>query len=326
MTTAVKISDGRGQGLPRDPSQDNDKHLQAHGHHQRRGRWTRFQPVLYVLPVVILSGLFIYYCIAFTVWASFTNWDGLSDQMGFLGMKNYTKLLDPSSVFWVALRNTLIFLVVTVVIQAGLGLLLAVILKERMRGSNFFKAIFFLPISMAPVIIAAIFRIIMDPNVGSINEALRALHLGFLAQTWLGDPHIALFSICAINIFEWMGYSMVIYYAGLLSIPDEVYEAAKLDGAGFWTTLFKVTVPMLSGTTNTLIVLGIVGSLKTFDIVMLTTGGGPGRSTEFLATYLYKLGIQQFNGGLSAAVGVLVLVVAVVLSLGQMAVAKRSGN
>lgn len=100
--------------------------------------------------------------------------------------------------------NNIIFMVVTVVIQAGLGLLLAVILKERLRGSSFFKAIFFMPIAMAPVIIAAIFRIIMDPNVGAINEALRFLHLDFLAQSWLGDPHIALYSICAINIFEWM--------------------------------------------------------------------------------------------------------------------------
>ena len=287
---------------------------------------SKLRPYLFIAPLVILSGVFIYYCIGFTVATSFTDWDGISSEMDFIGLKNYTKLLAPGSVFWTALMNNIIFMVVTVVIQAGLGLLLAVILKERLRGSSFFKAIFFMPIAMAPVIIAAIFRIIMDPNVGAINEALRFLHLDFLAQSWLGDPHIALYSICAINIFEWMGFSMIIYYAGLMSISDDIYEAAKIDGCGFWNTLFRITIPNLSGTTNTLILLGIVGSLKTFDIVIQTTGGGPGRSTEFLNTYLYKAGVQQFNGGLSAAIGVMVLIIAVMLSLIQLAFNKRANN
>ena len=278
-----------------------------------------------VVPAAIIFAFFLYLPFLDGVKYSFTNSQGYGDYK-FIGLKNYTKLLAPGSVFWTALMNNIIFMVVTVVIQAGLGLLLAVILKERLRGSSFFKAIFFMPIAMAPVIIAAIFRIIMDPNVGAINEALRFLHLDFLAQSWLGDPHIALYSICAINIFEWMGFSMIIYYAGLMSISDDIYEAAKIDGCGFWNTLFRITIPNLSGTTNTLILLGIVGSLKTFDIVIQTTGGGPGRSTEFLNTYLYKAGVQQFNGGLSAAIGVMVLIIAVMLSLIQLAFNKRANN
>ena len=123
-----------------------------------------------------------------------------------------------------------------------------------------------------------------------------------------------------------MGFSMIIYYAGLMSISDDIYEAAKIDGCGFWNTLFRITIPNLSGTTNTLILLGIIGSLKTFDIVIQTTGGGPGRSTEFLNTYLYKAGVQQFNGGLSAAIGVMVLIIAVMLSLIQLAFNKRANN
>ena len=141
----------------------------------------RLRPYLFIAPLVILSGFFIYYCIGFTIATSFTDWDGISKEMNFIGIKNYAKLLAPGSVFWTALRNNVIFMVVTVLVQAGLGLLLAVILKERLRGSSVFKAVFFMPIAMAPVIIAAIFRIIMDPNVGAINETLRFLHLGFLA-------------------------------------------------------------------------------------------------------------------------------------------------
>lgn len=286
----------------------------------------RIVPYLYVLPLLIVSGAFIYYCIGFTVVTSFMDWDGISSDMEFAGLKNFIKLLRPGSVFWTALKNNLIFMVVTVVVQAALGLILAVILKEKLPGSGIFKAIFFMPIAMAPVIIASIFRLIMDPNVGALNQALKAMHLDFLALQWLADPKVALFSICAVNIFEWMGFSMIIYYAGLMSIPDDVYEAAKIDGAGFWNTLFRITIPMLNSTTNTLILLGIVGSLKTFDIVIQLTGGGPGRSTEFLNTYLYKVGIQEFNGGLSSAIGVMILIIAVILSLVQMAINSRNNK
>ncbi|KAB8288400.1 ABC-type sugar transport system, permease component [Bifidobacterium ramosum] len=283
----------------------------------------RIIPYLYVLPLVIISGAFIYYCMGFTIAMSFTDWDGISMDASFIGLKNYTKLLTPGSIFFQALLNNLIFLVVTVVVQAALGLLLAVILKERMPGSNLFKAFFFMPVTMAAVIIAAVFRGVLDPNLGGFNQVLADIGLGGLAHSWFGDPKTALLTICVVNIFQWTGFSMIIYYAGLMSIPQEVYEAAKIDGAGFWKTLFYVTLPMLRGTTNVLIVLGIVGSLKTFDIVMQTTGGGPGRATEFLNTYLYKVGIQQYEGGLSSAIGVLVLIIAILMSLGQMWLSNR---
>ena len=283
----------------------------------------RITPYLYVLPLVIISGVFIYYCMGFTIAMSFTDWDGISTDASFIGLKNYAKLLKPGSIFFQALINNLIFLVVTVVVQAALGLLLAVILKERMPGSNMFKAFFFMPVTMAAVIIAAVFRGVLDPNLGGFNQMLTDIGLGGLAHSWFGDPKTAMLTICVVNIFQWTGFSMIIYYAGLMSIPQEVYEAAKIDGAGFWKTLFHVTLPMLRGTTNVLIVLGIVGSLKTFDIVMQTTGGGPGRATEVLNTYLYKVGIQQYEGGLSSAIGVLVLIIAVLMFLGQMWLSNR---
>lgn len=292
------------------------------GKKHKQSRFKHLQSYAYLAPILVVSGVFIYYCIGFTAYASFTDWDGISEVMNFVGLKNYIELFK-SPRFWLSIKNNLIFMVATVVIQAALGMIIAVILKEKLRGSNGFKALFFLPISMAPVIIAAIFRIILDPNVGSLNQGLNKIGLGFLAQTWLGDPKWALISIIAVNIFQWMGFSMITYYAGLMSIPDEVYEAADMDGASFWQKFFRVTVPMLKGTTTVLFVLGIVGSLKTFDIVMLLTRGGPGYSTEFLNTYLYKTGIEQFNGGLSAAIGVMVLVIAFVLSIIQLKVSKK---
>ena len=273
-------------------------------------------PYLYILPLVIFSGAFLYYGIGFTVYTSLHLWNGIDPDMKFIGLNNFRDLgTDP--VLYTALLNNLLFFIVTVGVQAGLGLFIAVLLRTKPAFANLFKSVFFMPVVMAPVIIAAIFRIIMDYNVGSLNALLRWCRLDFLAVAWLGDPRFALISIMIVNIFEWMGFSMIIYYAGLLSIPNEIYESAKIDGAGFWNTLGKITLPMLQGTTSTLIVLGIVGSLKTFDIVYMLTGGGPGRATEFLTTFLYRRSIDEFNGGSAAAIGVVILIVALALSVLQ---------
>lgn len=277
---------------------------------------------LYILPLMVLSFALVYYCIIDTVVVSFTDWDGMSDGFQFIGIKNYTKLLS-DKVFWTSVVNNIVFFFGTVFIQAVLGFILAVFLKRKLPGSNVFKAIYFLPIAMATSIITAIFRIIMDPTNGSLNQLLRTVHLEGLAQNWLGDPKIALFSIIIVNIFQWMGFSMITYYAGLMSLPDDVYEAAKIDGAGFWRTTFSVTFPMLKGTTNVLIILGIVGSLKTFDIVKLLTGGGPGRATTVMNTYLYEKAFNDFNAGGAASIGVAILVIAMIMSFLQIKLGKE---
>lgn len=138
----------------------------------------------------------------------------------------------------------------------------------------------------------------------------------------MGDPKIALVSVIIVNIFQWMGFSMITYYAGLMSLPDDVYEAAKIDGAGFWRTTFSVTLPMLKGTTNVLIILGIVGSLKTFDIVKLT-GGAILRSTTVMNTYLYEKAFKDFNAGGAASIGVAILIIAMVMSFLQVKFGKE---
>jgi raffinose/stachyose/melibiose transport system permease protein len=281
----------------------------------------RLTPYLYILPIAVISGALIYLSIGFTAWASLTDWNGLR-RMDFVGLQNYTTLLADRT-FWIALRNNLLFLVVTVSVQAALGLLVAVISKERLRGSNVFKAIFFLPIAMAPAIVATVFKYMFEANYGSLNETLRALKIigPHQAVEWLGSD-LGVWSIILINIFQWMGFSMMVYYSGLMAIPEELYEAAMIDGAGWWRRLTGITIPSLRGTTNVLVVLGIVGSLKTFDIVWLTTGGGPGVSTHFLSTFLYQERSNR-QAGYSSAIGMVILLIALVLSMVQIKLANR---
>lgn len=282
------------------------------------GRWA---PYLYVAPIIVLAGGLLYFSIGFAVYASLTDWNGLT-RMDFVGLENYVQLFQDRT-FYIALRNTVIFMVGTVGLQAVLGLLVAVIAKERIPGSNFFKAVFFLPIAMAPAIIATVFKYMFEANYGSLNETLRAL--GLLGRDaniqWLGAD-LGIWSIIVIGVFSWMGFSMMVYFAGLMSIPDELYEAAEIDGAGWWRRLSSITIPSLRGTTSVLITLGIVGSLKTFDIVWLTTRGGPGVSTNLLSTFLYQERLNR-EAGYSSAIGIVILVTAFVLAIVQIRLSNR---
>lgn len=282
------------------------------------GRWA---PYLYVAPIVIIAGVLLYFSIGFAVYASLTDWNGLT-RMEFIGLANYTELFQDRT-FYIALGNTVKFMIATVTLQAVLGLLIAVIAKERIPGSNFFKALFFAPIAMAPAIIATVFKYMLEANYGALNETLRALGLLGANETiqWLGAD-LGVWSISAINVFSWMGFSMMVYFAGLMAIPDELYEAAELDGAGWWRRLFSITIPSLRGTTSVLITLGIVGSLKTFDSVWLTTQGGPGVSTHFLSTFLYQARLDR-EAGYSSAIGIVILVVAFALAVVQMRLSNR---
>lgn len=271
---------------------------------------------LYILPITLLSLVFIYYCIGFTLYSSFTDWNGMSPEMNFVGWANYVKLFHDKT-FFTAVKNNLIFFAGTVFVQALVGFVLAVILKEKLPGTNLFKTIYFMPIAMATSVITGIFRILLNPTTGDINQFFRAIGWNALAKSWLGDPKLSLFSVICVNIFQWMGFSMIIYYAALMALPEDVYESAKLEGAGFWRTMVSLTFPMVRNTTDLLIILGIVGSLKTFDIVKLLTNGGPGRSSTVLNTYLYEKAFTNFAAGEAATIGICILIIAMLMSLAQ---------
>lgn len=288
-----------------------------------RFKWSSLTPYLYILPILILSGAFLYYSIGFTIYVSFFKWDGLNPQMTYVGLANYKRLL-ADRVIRAALFNHSFYFLFGVGFQTIIGFLMAVLLYARLRFHNVIKAIYFLPVIMAPIIIAAIFRILLDANLGNLNEFLRAVGLGAFAVPWLGNPVYARWSLVMVNVFEWAGFSMVLYYAGMLSIPAEIYEAAKIDGAGFWDMITRITFPLVNGTTSILIILGIIGSLKTFDIVMLMTAGGPGVATEFLNTYLYKKYVNEFNAGYASVIGILILVLAMTFSIIQIKIYDRA--
>jgi raffinose/stachyose/melibiose transport system permease protein len=278
---------------------------------------------LFLAPVLALMGLFVFYGLYYVLRLSLYKWDGLNPAaMVYRGLRNYRVLFsDPLSL--AALANVMIFMFFTVTIQMFVGLCVALVLRPRLFGSRFFRALFYIPVALSTTVIARTFMGLYEPNFGVINTALKSVGLASLVRAWLGDPQTALGCIIATNIFQWMGAQMVFYIAGLTTIKDEIYEAAQIDGAGFWRTLRNVVWPSLWPTHTTVIILGMVGAIKTFDIVWLLTGGGPGNATQFPATLLYQAVSQNSQAGYGASISVVMIFLSVALSAVQISFNRR---
>lgn len=282
-----------------------------------RPRWRGWTNYLYLVPIFLFVGGLIYYGIVYTFSVSALDWNGMSANRTFVGLKHYLAIpRDP--IVWTALRNTVVFGALTIFIQMALGLLMAVMMYAPVQLKSIYKVIFFLPVVISPAVTAYVFRRIYNASDGELNLLLRMIGLGALEQSWVADPRVALYALAAVNIWQWTGLSFLMYYAGLTLIEDSYYEAARMDGANFWQLIWHITVPLVRPTTFALLILGVIGSLKTFDIVFLITGGGPGRSTEFLSTYIYKKAIQEFNAGYASALSVVMLLVALLLTVVQL--------
>lgn len=283
----------------------------------------RWSNLLYVIPIFILLSVFVYYSLIDTWVTSFYEWNGIDENRRFIGLDNYIDLVkDP--VFYQAIRNTLIFMVFTIFIQAFLGFMIALLLKTDVKLKSLYKTIFFMPVVLSTTVVAYVFRHIYDANNGSLNRFLESIGLDSLAMTWLADPELALYCIIAINIWQWTGFSFIMYYSAMSLIDKDMYEAALIDGASFFRMVRSITLPLLRSTHFSLVILGVIGSLKQFDLVFLTTGGGPGRASEMLSTYIYKKAILEYNAGYSSTLAVVLLIIALALTVVQLRAYRRA--
>lgn len=272
---------------------------------------------LFILPMMILFAVFIVYPIVYNIRISFYDWNGISHTKVFVGLENYQTLIqDP--VVKIILKNFLIFAVCTILIQAILGLFFANLLRRKLKFADLYRTLIYLPIVATPTIVGNIFSRILESNRGYLNEFLRAIHLESLCHSWLAEPKTALVFIIIINIWQWTGYSMLVYYTGMLNISEDVYEAAKIDGAGAFSQFFRITLPLLRGTHYTIFIMGMIGSLKTFDIPYVLTRGGPNHATEFFSTYINTQSFSLFNQGVSSAIVVVMFVIAMVITAAQL--------
>lgn len=276
----------------------------------------------FYVPALVLFAVFSIYPLISGISLSLTNWNGYSRSKAFVGFDNYLRLLD-DEVFRTALVNTLIYGVGSTVIQQVLGLGLAVVLDRIVRGAALLRAVIYLPVMVSPVVLGTMYYLIFRYNNGALNEA-RAL-FGADKVAWLADAGFAITAIVIVNSLQFVGISMVIYLAGLQSVPTEYYEAAQLDGATWWQSFRSITLPLLQPAFATSIVLNLIGGLKLFDIVQVLTGGGPGKSTHSVSTLIGETYFSNQAAGYSAAIGVVlfVLIVAVTFVLNSLLNRKR---
>jgi ABC-type sugar transport system permease subunit len=207
-----------------------------------------------------------------------------------------------------------VFFAVTFVVQTALGLIFAVLLHAKLRLSAVYKVILFVPVVLAPAIMAPVFRHMFAPD-GEVNSLLRDVGLGSLAQPWIGQTSTALPVIMLITIWEWTGLTFVLYHAAMTQIDQSMLEAARLDGAGNIRVLVSIVWPSVRGTTVALAILSAIGALKTFDVPYLVTIGGPNYATEFLGTYIYRATIPLDHVGYGAAIAIVLLIIALVMAL-----------
>lgn len=265
----------------------------------------------FALPALLLVAVLLYSPFLFTGFLSLTEYNGLGDPE-FVGLEKYTLMFQDAGILG-SLRNTAIWVVGTLVLPVGLGLLIAV-LTHNLKGSFWYRLPFLLPYAVSGVAVGVIWKFILQTD-GALTEALTFLNLPFADARWLLDAPLNTIMMIVAATWQGAGVNALLFSIGLNSIPKEPVEAAQLDGAGGWKLFKNITWPMLTPLTTVVVGLAIVGSLKTFDIVWAMTQGGPGRSSETLALSMYKTTFISNDYGLGAALAVLLTVVTVTASV-----------
>jgi len=276
---------------------------------------------MFSAPALIVYVGFVFVPVALAAYYSFFNWNGLGPLERFIGFDNYTRALtDP--VFHTAVKNNFFVLIMSLLVQGPLALVVALMLNRRMRGRSVIRLLIFVPYIISEVIAGLAFRLILQapPNpdtFGPFDAVLKAIGLGELRQLWLADPSIVMWTVFAVLTWKYLGFAILITLAGLQGPPEELGEAAAIDGASWWQTQRHITIPLLGPTIRVWAFLSIIGSLQLFDMVALLVNGygGPLNSAHTMATYMVLYGQNRQQIGFGSAVAVILFVISLTVAL-----------
>ena len=269
----------------------------------------RNQGLVLLGPALIVYGLFALYPMLNVVALSFMKWNGLQATTQFVGLDNYIQVFTLDPVFWGAVRNTILWMVMSVVFPPAVGFALALALNQNIPGRGPLRALFYMPVIIAPIAVATMWRWMYDPFFGLINAVLISLGLQGLIQDWLGDRNVALYSMFVAYVWQTAGFSLVLFLAGLQGVSPTLLEASRVDGANRLQTFQHVTLPALRPSIAIVLILSIINSLKAFDLVYGMTQGGPAQSTQMLALWAFTQAMQLGDFGRGAAISVVLLVI-----------------
>lgn len=277
----------------------------------------KITPYLFILPGLALLLLFVYYPIVQNLRYSVLDWELFSGSKEFAGLDNYVKMFR-SEAFWVAFRNNLLYIVISLVFQVGFSLVLAAILENMKwrRLSTVYRTAFFIPSLISLTVIGLLFTFVFQPQ-GILNGFLRMIGLENLTRGWLGDEATAIFAVIAVSQWKSIGYTMMLLIVAIQRIPMDIMEASRLDGASKIQIFFQITVPMIKDTILMIMIITTSGGFLVFNEVYVITNGGPYGSSEVLSTILYKNAFVHGNIGYASAIGNIILVFSAVLALFQ---------
>lgn len=281
---------------------------------------------LFILPTLLIFLVFSVYPFARTVELSFTSWDGLSSTFDQVGLDNYLRAFR-DSVWWDSMGNGVFLAVIALVFMQGLGLLLAVGVDRKMKGQTLYRTLFYLPPILSGIVVATIWKWLLEPNNGVINATLDNLGLGALAHPWLGDPTTALWAISLVSVWQGVGYPFLLFLAGLQGISGEIYEAARMDGATGRQIFAKITLPLLRPVIGIVSVLTFLGAMQTFNLVVAMTQGGPGYATEVPILHIYRSAFGPSpDFGYASALSIIFGVLLFGVSMISLHMSRRSGG
>lgn len=270
-------------------------------------KWKRWAIHLFPIPALVIYGLFIVYPILAAFTYSLFDWDGLV-RGAFIGLENFQALfsLEPyKELFWNAFQHNIVYFLGQLIAQNGLAFILAFIIYKKIKGAEFFKIAFFMPRLLSIIVVGFLWKLILNPNFGALNVILGKFGLESLQKAWLGDPDTALTAIILVNSWFGLGFAVLIFLAGMQSIPHELIEAATLDGAKGWKMMSKIIIPLMMPAITIITVLTFIQSFEAFELVYAMQGsqGEPYHSTDTLAIYFYRLAFGGSSGGGSSAIG-----------------------
>lgn len=269
---------------------------------------TRLTIMLFILPALLIYIFFQIIPLLGAVYFSFMDWNGIAgSDLTFVGMQNYINAFKNPD-FILSLQNMVKMVVFSVIFHTPIALLLAVAINTKCKGYRVFKALFFVPTVFPLTAVGLMWYFIFMPT-GSFNALLDGVGLSNLVTPWLVNPSTAMNTIVFVNIWAGIGYYMVIILAGLTTIPEELYEAADIDGANSIQSFFKITIPMLKPTLSICILMDIIGSVKVFDLVFAMTGGGPNGLTNLPTTLMYNEAFKYSHYGLGSAIGIIIMLI-----------------
>nr|WP_255366642.1 sugar ABC transporter permease [Cellulomonas sp. KH9] len=273
----------------------------------------RLEITFFVAPALVLFALFVIVPVLQAGHYSVYKWNGLGPLDNFVGLQNYVQALG-DQIFQRSVRNNLTIAFLSIAIQLPIGIMVALLLNRRFRGQTAMRVIVFVPYVLAEVVAGVVWALILQPN-GPLDALLDSVGLGAIGQVWLGDPKVALWTVMGVLTWKYSGLAIVLLLAGLQGVPEELHEAAQIDGASWWQVQRKITIPLLGPTIRTWIFLSMIGSLQLFDMVWILTKGGPVNATVTMATYLINQGTDRQQYGYASAVAILLFAISFILAI-----------